>query len=134
MILKRMCIWLVAGNGSNNRTVLEDAINTTPHGNQRLHGNGSNNRTVLEDAINTTPHGNQRLHVQWRRAPDDGHSSVRNMKSNVECNKKCMILKQMCVCWVFIQLYYLMFSVAAGVCLLIPITFVCKSCLKHFSF
>jgi hypothetical protein len=25
----------------------------------------SNNRTGLEDATNTTPHGNQRLHVQW---------------------------------------------------------------------
>jgi hypothetical protein len=30
-------------------------------------------------ATNTTPHGNQRLHVQWWKAPDDGHSSVRNM-------------------------------------------------------
>jgi hypothetical protein len=39
----------------------------------------SNNTTGLEDATNTTPHGNQRLHVQWWRAPDDGHSSVRNM-------------------------------------------------------
>jgi hypothetical protein len=28
---------------------------------------GSNNRTGLEDATNTTPHGNQRLHVQWGR-------------------------------------------------------------------
>jgi hypothetical protein len=26
-----------------------------------------------------TQHGNQRLHVQWWKAPDDGHSSVRNM-------------------------------------------------------
>jgi hypothetical protein len=33
----------------------------------------------LEDATNTTPHGNQRLHVQWWKAPDDGHSGVRNM-------------------------------------------------------
>jgi hypothetical protein len=40
---------------------------------------GSNNRTVLEDATNTTPHGNQRLHVQWWKAPDDGHTGVRNM-------------------------------------------------------
>jgi hypothetical protein len=40
---------------------------------------GSNNRTVLEDATNTTPHGNQRLHVQWWKAPDDGHISVQNM-------------------------------------------------------
>jgi hypothetical protein len=40
---------------------------------------GSNNRTGLEDATNTTPHGNQRLHVQWWKAPDDGHISVRNM-------------------------------------------------------
>jgi hypothetical protein len=40
---------------------------------------GSNNRTGLEDATNTTPHGNQRLHVQWWKAPDDGHNSVRNM-------------------------------------------------------
>jgi hypothetical protein len=40
---------------------------------------GSNKRTGLEDATNTTPHGNQRLHVQWWKAPDDGYSSVRNM-------------------------------------------------------
>jgi hypothetical protein len=40
---------------------------------------GSNNRTELEDATNTTPQGNQRLHVQWWKAPDDGHSSARNM-------------------------------------------------------
>jgi hypothetical protein len=40
---------------------------------------GSNNRTGLEDATNTTPHGNQRLHVQWWEAPDDRHGSVRNM-------------------------------------------------------
>jgi hypothetical protein len=40
---------------------------------------GSNNRTGLEDATNTTLHGNQRLHVKWWKAPDDGHSSVRNM-------------------------------------------------------
>jgi hypothetical protein len=40
---------------------------------------GSNNRKGLEDATNTTPHGNQRLHVQWWKAPDDGHSSVRDM-------------------------------------------------------
>jgi hypothetical protein len=40
---------------------------------------GSNNRTGLEDATNTTPHRNQRLHVQWWKAPDDGRSSVRNM-------------------------------------------------------
>jgi hypothetical protein len=33
----------------------------------------------LEDATNTKSHGNQRLHVQWWKAPDDGHSSVRNM-------------------------------------------------------
>jgi hypothetical protein len=38
-----------------------------------------NNRTGLEDATNTTPHGNQRLNVQWWKAPDDGHNSVRNM-------------------------------------------------------
>jgi hypothetical protein len=37
------------------------------------------NRAGLEDATNTTPHGNQRLHVQWWKAPDDGHNSVRNM-------------------------------------------------------
>jgi hypothetical protein len=37
------------------------------------------NRTVLEDATNTKSHGNQRLHVQWWKAPDDGHNSVRNM-------------------------------------------------------
>jgi hypothetical protein len=36
-------------------------------------------RTGLENATNTTPHGNQRLHVQWWKAPDDGHSRVRNM-------------------------------------------------------
>jgi hypothetical protein len=41
--------------------------------------NGSNNRTGLEDATNTTPHGNQRLHVQRWKALDDGHSSARNM-------------------------------------------------------
>jgi hypothetical protein len=40
---------------------------------------GSNNRTGLEDATNTTPHGNQGLHVQWWKAPDDGRSGVRNM-------------------------------------------------------
>jgi hypothetical protein len=40
---------------------------------------GSNNRKGLEDATNTTPHGNQRLPVQWWKSPDDGHSSVRNM-------------------------------------------------------
>jgi ABC-type amino acid transport system permease subunit len=40
---------------------------------------GSNNRTGLEYATNTTPHGNQRLHVQWWKAPDDGHSGVGNM-------------------------------------------------------
>jgi hypothetical protein len=39
----------------------------------------SNNKTGLEDATNTTPHGNQWLHVQWWKAPDDGRSSVRNM-------------------------------------------------------
>jgi hypothetical protein len=38
-----------------------------------------NKRTGLEDATNTTLHGNQRLHVQWWKAPVDGHSSVRNM-------------------------------------------------------
>jgi hypothetical protein len=43
-----------------------------------------NNRTGLEDATDTTPHGDQRLHVQWWKAPDDGHSGVRNMLSNVE--------------------------------------------------
>jgi hypothetical protein len=36
---------------------------------------GSNNRTGLEDATNTTPDGNQRLHVQWWKAPDDGHAA-----------------------------------------------------------
>jgi hypothetical protein len=41
--------------------------------------NGSINRTVLEDATNTKSHGNQTLHVQWWKAPDDGHNSVRNM-------------------------------------------------------
>jgi hypothetical protein len=40
---------------------------------------GSNNRTGLEDATNTIPHGNQRLHVQWWKTPDDGHSGFRNM-------------------------------------------------------
>jgi hypothetical protein len=40
---------------------------------------GSNNRTGLEDATNTTPHGNQRLHVQLWKAPDNGRNSVRNM-------------------------------------------------------
>jgi hypothetical protein len=44
----------------------------------------SNNRIGLEDATETTPHGDQRLHVQWRKAPDDGHGGVRNMLSNVE--------------------------------------------------
>jgi hypothetical protein len=39
---------------------------------------GSNNRTVLEDATNTTPHGNQRLHVQWWKALMMD-TSVRNM-------------------------------------------------------
>jgi hypothetical protein len=34
---------------------------------------------TLENTTNTTPHGNQRLHVQWWKAPDDGHSSVRNI-------------------------------------------------------
>jgi hypothetical protein len=60
---------VTAKYGSNNRTGLEDATNTTPHGNQRLHVQwwkapddvvtakyGSNNRTGLEDATNTTPH------------------------------------------------------------------------------
>jgi hypothetical protein len=37
------------------------------------------NRTVLEDATNTKSHGDQMLHVQWWKAPDDGHNSVRNM-------------------------------------------------------
>jgi hypothetical protein len=37
---------------------------------------GSNNRTGLEDATNTTPNGNQMLHVRWWKAPDDGHSGV----------------------------------------------------------
>jgi hypothetical protein len=37
------------------------------------------NRAGLEDATNTKSHGNQKLHVQWWKAPDDGHSSVRNM-------------------------------------------------------
>jgi hypothetical protein len=46
-----------------------------------------NNRTGLENATETTPHGDQRLHVQWWEAPDDGHGGVRNMLSNVECNK-----------------------------------------------
>jgi hypothetical protein len=36
-------------------------------------------RAGLVDATNTTTHGNQRLHVQWWKAPDDGHSSVRNI-------------------------------------------------------
>jgi hypothetical protein len=40
--------------------------------------------TELEDATETTPHGEQRLHVQKREAPDDGHSGVENMLSNVE--------------------------------------------------
>jgi hypothetical protein len=44
----------------------------------RLH-DGSINRAGLEDATNTKPHGNQRLHVHWWKAPDDGHNSVRNM-------------------------------------------------------
>jgi hypothetical protein len=44
----------------------------------------SNNRTGLEDATETTPHGDQSLHVQWWEAPDDGHGGVRNMLSNVE--------------------------------------------------
>jgi hypothetical protein len=48
----------------------------------------SSNRTGVKDATNTTPHGNQRLHVQWLKAPDDGHSSIRNIYNNVECNKK----------------------------------------------
>jgi hypothetical protein len=39
----------------------------------------SSNRAGLEDATNTKSHGNQRLHVQWWKAPDDGHSSVRNI-------------------------------------------------------
>jgi hypothetical protein len=43
---------------------------------------------VLEDATNTKSHGNQRLHVQWWKAPDDGHNSVRNMYSDIDCNKK----------------------------------------------
>jgi hypothetical protein len=33
-------------------------------------------RTGLDDATETTPHGDQRLHVQQREAPDDGHSGV----------------------------------------------------------
>jgi hypothetical protein len=39
----------------------------------------SKNRTGLEDATETTPHGNQRLYVQWLEAPNNGHSVVRNM-------------------------------------------------------
>jgi hypothetical protein len=38
----------------------------------------------LEDATDTSPHGDQRLHVQEWEAPDDGPSGVRNMLSNVE--------------------------------------------------
>jgi hypothetical protein len=38
----------------------------------------------LEDATETTPHGDQRLHVQQWEVPDDGHNGVRNMLSNVE--------------------------------------------------
>jgi hypothetical protein len=44
----------------------------------------SNNRTGLEEATDTTPHGDQRLNVQQWEAPDDGHSGVRNMLNNVE--------------------------------------------------
>jgi hypothetical protein len=43
-----------------------------------------NNSTGLEDATDTTPHGDQRLHVWQWEAPDDGHSGVRYMLSNVE--------------------------------------------------
>jgi hypothetical protein len=55
------------------------------------------NRTVLEDATNTKSHGNQRLHVQWWKAPDDGHNNVRNMYSDIDCNKNFTILKQRCI-------------------------------------
>jgi hypothetical protein len=39
------------------------------------------NRAGLEDAINTKSHGNKRLRVQWWKAPDDGHRSVRNIRA-----------------------------------------------------
>jgi hypothetical protein len=39
----------------------------------------SSNGTGLEDTTNTKSHGSQRLHVQWWKAPEDGHNSVRNM-------------------------------------------------------
>jgi hypothetical protein len=58
---------------------------------------GSINRTVLEDATNTKSHGNQGLHVQWWKAPDDGHNSVRNIYSDIDCNKNFTILKQRCI-------------------------------------
>jgi hypothetical protein len=45
---------------------------------------GSSNRTGLEDATNTTPHGNQRLHVQWWKAPDDGRGGARNVLSDTK--------------------------------------------------
>jgi hypothetical protein len=41
--------------------------------------------------------GNQRLHVQWWKAPDDGHNSVRNMYSDIDCNKNFTILKKKCI-------------------------------------
>jgi hypothetical protein len=30
------------------------------------------------------------LHVQWWKAPDDGHNSVRNTYSDIDCNKKIL--------------------------------------------
>jgi hypothetical protein len=63
---------------------------------------------VLEDATNTKSHGNQRLHVQWWNAPDDGDNSVRNMYSDIDCNKNFTILKQRCMYLVFYSILWMM--------------------------
>jgi hypothetical protein len=88
---------------------------------------GSNNRAGLEDATNTTTHGNQRLRVQWWKAPDDGHSGVRNMYSNVECNKYFMILKRMCIWLVFIQFYNILIPLSKLLCQPLQGTSICHS-------
>jgi hypothetical protein len=69
-------LWLTCGvvlvaSSSPALLILQHATDTRK--------NGSINRAGLEDATNTKSHGNQRLHVQWWKAPDDGHGSVRNM-------------------------------------------------------
>jgi ABC-type xylose transport system permease subunit len=73
------CGVLMVASSSPVVLLLPTAVTTEQAWGTVVFAVGSNNRTGLEDTTNTTPHGNQRLHVQWWKAPDDGHSSVRNM-------------------------------------------------------